>query len=95
MNKKELSTALAAKSADVASAAEATRTIDALLDIITAELTAKGEVDFYGFAKFSTAEQAAKEGVVPGTTKKYKTPAKTVPKLKFSKTLKDKIASGK
>ena len=95
MNKKELSTAIAAKSADIKSATEAGRIVDTLLDVITAELVAKGEVEFYSFGKFSTSEQAAKEGVIPGSKppKKYKSPAKTIGKFKFSKTLQEKIAN--
>ena len=92
MNKKELSTAIAAKSADIGSAAEAGRIVETILDVITAELVAKGEVEFYAFGKFSTAEQPAKEGLVPGTKKKYKSPAKTIPKFKFSSALKTTIA---
>ena len=45
--------------------------------------------------EFETVLQKGKEGTVPGTTKKYKTQDKFVPKFKAGKGLKDAVAAAK
>jgi DNA-binding protein HU-beta len=53
----------------------------------------KEEVTIPHFGKFYTAVQKGKTGTIPGSTKKYTTEDKLVPKFKASSALKDTIAS--
>ncbi|MDD6056263.1 MAG: HU family DNA-binding protein [Helicobacter sp.] len=73
---------------------DAEKAVSAFVDAVVKALSKKeGSVELIGFGKFETAKQAAKEGTVPGTNKKYKTEEKFVPKFKAGKSLKDTIAT--
>ena len=58
-------------------------------------LAKKESIELVGFGKFETVLQKGKEGTVPGTTKKYKTQNKYVPKFKAGKGLKDAVSAAK
>lgn len=92
MNKAEL-VEVVSHSTDLANStkAEASRIVELIIETIKSELKKGNVVDVSGLCKFSTATQAAKTGTVPGTTKTYSTPAKTVVKIKASKPLKDAV----
>ncbi len=93
MNKSELVAALSEKA--TVSKKDAEAVLDAFVASVTATV-AKGEsVDLIGFGSFQRATQKGKQGVVPGTTKKYATKDKFVPKFKVGKKFKDKVEAGK
>jgi DNA-binding protein HU-beta len=74
---------------------EAENAIKAFTEAVTDALVAKDEISLVGFGSFSAALQKGKSGTVPGTSKKYTTKDKMVPKFKAGKGLKDRVASGK
>lgn len=75
---------------------EAEKAISAFTAAIEKALSKKdGSVELVGFGKFETVLQKGKEGTVPGTTKKYKTKDKFVPKFKAGKGFKDAVAAAK
>ena len=61
---------------------EAERAISAFATAVEKALAKKESIELVGFGKFETVLQKGKEGTVPGTTKKYKTQDKFVPKFK-------------
>ena len=71
---------------------EAENAIKAFTGAIKDALVARESVSLVGFGNFSTALQKGKSGTVPGTTKKYTTQDKIVPKFKPGKGLKDAVA---
>lgn len=71
---------------------EAENALKAFEDAVTEVLVKGDEITFTGFVKFYTDTQKGKTGTVPGTTKKYSTKDKTVPKMKFGKSIKDAVA---
>lgn len=65
--------------------------LEAALDAITKEI-AKGEkVALTGFGTFSASKRAARMGVNPKTGEKIKISARTVPKFKAGKSLKEAV----
>lgn len=74
---------------------EAEKAISTFTAAVTKALAKKDSIELVGFGKFETVLQKGKEGVVPGTTKKYKTSDKNVPKFKAGKGLKDAVAAAK
>lgn len=62
---------------------------------VSKALAKKESIELVGFGKFETVLQKGKEGVVPGTNKKYKTSDKFVPKFKAGKGLKDAVVASK
>lgn len=74
---------------------EAEKAISTFTAAVTKALAKKESIELVGFGKFETVLQKGKEGVVPGTTKKYKTSDKNVPKFKAGKGLKDAVAAAK
>lgn len=79
MNKTELTEALAAKT-DLSKAA-AGRAVDALVEIITATVAKKQDVQLIGFGTFKAAKRAARTGKNPRTGEPLKIAAATVPKF--------------
>jgi DNA-binding protein HU-beta len=67
---------LAVKSGFADSKVDASRIVDAFLGTLEEMAKKGGDVTFVGFGKFYTKTSPAKEGVVPGTNKKYKSKAK-------------------
>ncbi len=90
MNKAELSQAvMAACSFDTKKQAD--MAVDAVLDIITKTLASGEEVALTGFGTFKVAKRAARAGVNPKTGEKIQIAAKTMPKFKAGKGLKDAV----
>ena len=91
MNKNDLIT----KTSEVAnlSKADAGRAIDAVFGTIAEALKNKEDVRLVGFGTFSVTERKATEGRNPRTGEVIKIEAKSVPKFKPGKDLKDAVAS--
>lgn len=65
--------------------------VDAFLDIVKTGIKEDGEVDFYGFAKFSKVHKEAGTARSPKTGETVAVPAKDVPKCKFSSAFKKEL----
>ncbi len=65
--------------------------IDALVDVVTAELRSGNKVTVTGFGTFRVSKRAARQGINPQTKEKINIPAMTVPKFTAGKTLKDSV----
>jgi DNA-binding protein HU-beta len=89
MNKTDLIAAVAEKS-DV-SKAVAGKTLDAMLETITAELTDGGTVQLIGFGTFVTRKREARTGRNPQTGKEIEIPASTAAAFKPGAKLKDAV----
>lgn len=78
------------KLADVrgASKKDAAEIVDQILDIIKTGIKEDGEVDFYGFAKFTKVHKDATTARSPKTGETVDVAAKDVPKCKFSSAFK-------
>ncbi len=74
---------------------EAEKAISTFTAAVSKALAKKESIELVGFGKFETVLQKGKEGVVPGTNKKYKTSDKFVPKFKAGKGLKDAVVASK
>ena len=74
---------------------DAEKAVSAFTAAVEKALAKKETIELVGFGKFETVLQKGKEGTVPGTTKKYKTADKYVPKFKAGKSLKDSVATAK
>ncbi len=79
-----------AKKADL-SKKDAKLVLDTLTDEITKALTNKEEVRLTGFGKFTTSERKARKGRNPQTGEEIQIPARTVPKFKAGKNLKEAV----
>lgn len=93
MNKGELIEALASKSE--LSKAAAGRTLDALIEIITAKVAKKEDVQLIGFGTFKAAKRAARTGKNPRTGEALKIAATTVPKFTPGAAFKAAVAKKK
>ncbi len=93
MNKAELAEALAAKT-DVSIAAAA-KSIDALVEIITASVAKGNDVALIGFGTFKSAKRAARTGRNPKTGAVLKIAASTVPKFSAGTAFKTAVAGKK
>lgn len=89
MNKKELVTAIAQRAGVTKDAAE--NSLDALVAIITEELTKRERLQIAGLGIFETRERAAHMGTNLHTGEKIEIGATTIPAFKPSKTLKDAL----
>ena len=65
--------------------------VEALMDVVTAELRAGNKVTITGFGTFRVSKRAARVGINPQTKAKINIPAMTVPKFTAGKTLKDAV----
>ena len=71
---------------------EAAKSVDALLDSVTAALKSGDAVTFTGFGKFSTSRRAAREGVNPRNPgQKVQIPEANVPKFTAGSSLKTAV----
>jgi len=70
---------------------DATKVIDAALDVITEALKQGDEVRLVGFGTFAVSTRAASEGRNPRTGEKIVIPASKQPKFKAGKGLKDSV----
>jgi DNA-binding protein HU-beta len=78
------------------SAADASRAVSTVLDVITEALKSGDEVAFAGFGKFSVSERAARTGVNPqDPSKKVQIPARTVPRFTPGAVLKQAVSATK
>jgi DNA-binding protein HU-beta len=93
MNKSELIEALATKT-EVTKAA-AGRSVDALLEIITAAVAKGDDVAFMGFGTFKASKRAARAGKNPKTGEALKIAATTVPTFKAGTAFKAAVAPKK
>jgi DNA-binding protein HU-beta len=87
MNKQELIEALVKKAKSL-SKAEASRHLDAFIDVVKNVLKAGKKVSIAGFGTFSVSKRKARTGINPQTGKKIQIPAMKVPKFKAGKGLK-------
>ena len=90
MNKAELSVRLSEKMGLPKKKTE--EMIEAMTDLIIAELQANGEVTIAGFGTWSARVRASRMGVNPQKpTERIQIPEVRVPKFKAGKTLKDAL----
>lgn len=89
MKKTELSAALAEKSG--LSVAKAADVLNALVDVVTAQLKKGEEVAITGFGTFKVSKRAARNGVNPKTGAAIKIPAIKSPAFRAGKTLKEAV----
>ena len=68
--------------------------VDATLDAITELLRNRGEINFTGFGKFSTADRSARQGVNPQTGERIQIAASTVPRFSAGAGLKKAVKGG-
>jgi DNA-binding protein HU-beta len=71
---------------------DARKAVDAMLDVITENLTKNEPVVFTGFGKFEVRTRKAAKRINPQTGKMINVPAKVVPAFKAGKNLKGVIA---
>lgn len=90
MNKMELVAAMAAKAG--LTKVDAEKALEAFVETVTEELTAKEEVRLVGFGTFAVSERKESEGRNPKTGEPITIPAKFIPKFKPGKLLKDSVA---
>lgn len=69
----------------------ASKATNSLIDNIKDSLGKGDDVQLMGFGSFTTAKRAARTGRNPQTGKPLKIPAKTVPKFKAGKALKEAV----
>ena len=93
MNRAELVEALSAKT-DVSKAA-AGKSIEALIEIITATVAKGDDVALVGFGAFKATKRAARTGRNPKTGAVLKIAATTVPKFKAGAHFKTAVAGKK
>jgi len=74
---------------------DSAKALDAVLEVVKETLVKGDSVSFIGFGSFGTAQRAAREGVIPGTKKKYTSPATRVVKFKVGKQLREAVAKKK
>ncbi len=71
---------------------DATDAVEAVFEAIKKSLSRGEEVAVAGFGSFRVTKRAAREGVNPRTGEKIQIAAKTLPKFKAAKALKDAVA---
>jgi len=80
MDKSELVKAVAKK--NTVSSVDTQKVLDSLLEVITEEMIAGGEVNFRGFGKFMSVKQAARTARNPKTGEAVEVSAKQVMRFK-------------
>jgi len=70
---------------------QAEAAVDALFDTIVKSLSKGEEVAVAGFGTFRVMKRAARAGINPKTGEKIQIPAKTAPKFKAGKLLKEAV----
>ncbi len=79
-----------AKKADISKAA-AGKAVNAIIQNVKDSLAKGNDVTLIGFGSFTTAKRAARTGRHPQTGKPLKIPAKTVPKFRPGKALREAV----
>lgn len=92
MNKAELVKAIAEEAGIPQS--HAASAVDAVVKVVSRSLAKRDSVRLVGFGSFETRKRAARNGVVPGTKKPIKIPARTVPFFKPGAKLRKHVAKG-
>ena len=80
MNKAELISAIAAEAG--LTKADAKKSVDAIVAVVTKALKAGDKVTLVGFGTFAVSKRAARTGINPSTKKPIKIAAKKVAKFK-------------
>ena len=70
---------------------DATKAVDAFLDVVTETLKRGGEINFTGFGKFSVADRGARQGVNPQTGERIQIAATRVPRFSAGSALKNAV----
>jgi DNA-binding protein HU-beta len=70
---------------------DATKAVDAFLDVVKETLSRGGEISFTGFGKFSVADRGARQGVNPQTGQRIQIPASRVPRFSAGAGLKGAV----
>ncbi len=70
---------------------DASKAVDAVLEVIEETLKRGGEVNFTGFGKFTVAERGARQGVNPQTGERIQISASRVPRFSPGSALKKSI----
>ena len=70
---------------------EAREAIDVVIETVSAELVAGGEVSLAGFGKFSVSERAARQGRNPSTGETMTIAASRAPKFSAAAALKKQL----
>ena len=65
--------------------------LEAMIDVVTAELSSGNKVTMTGFGTFRVSNRAARQGINPQTKAPITIPAMTVPKFTAGKTLKEAV----
>ncbi len=91
MKKPELVEAVM-KAAGLETKKQAEMTVEAVFDTIVKSLARGEEVAVAGFGVFRVAKRAARTGINPKTGEKIQIPAKTAPKFRAGKLLKEAVA---
>jgi DNA-binding protein HU-beta len=73
---------------------EASKAVDATLEVIEETLSRGGEVSFTGFGKFTVAERGARQGVNPQTGERIEIAASKVPRFSAGSALKNAVKGG-
>src|ERR671916_502586 len=73
---------------------DASKAVDAFIDVVTETLKRGGEVSFTGFGKFSVADRGARQGVNPQTGEKIQIAASKVPRFSAGSALKSAVKGG-
>lgn len=90
MKKSELSEAVM-KAVGLETKKQAEATVDAVFDTITKAMVKGDSVNVAGFGVFRVSKRAARMGINPKTGEKIHIPAKTAPKFRASKALKEAV----
>ena len=72
---------------------DATKAVDAFIDVVTETLSRGGEVSFTGFGKFTVADRGARQGVNPQTGERIEIAASRVPRFSAGSALKSAVKS--
>jgi DNA-binding protein HU-beta len=70
---------------------DATKAVDAFLDVVEETLSRGSEVSFTGFGKFTVADRGARQGVNPQTGERIHIPASRVPRFSAGSALKKAV----
>jgi DNA-binding protein HU-beta len=70
---------------------DATKAVDASLQVIEETLARGGDVNFTGFGKFSVADRGARQGVNPQTGERIQIAASRVPRFSAGSALKKAV----
>lgn len=70
---------------------DASKAVDAMIDVIEETLARGGEISFSGFGKFHVAERSAREGVHPRTGEPIQIAASKVPRFTAGSGLKKAV----